>query len=85
MTEKKSDRSGAPGCAVSDNAQAAADRRAKVRNDLLGLATALEEQLTLENRLAVDIPEGVVQVRLNVSSTLAKQLEKSLRYAVKLI
>ena len=66
-------------------AKAGATRRAEVRNDLLGLAAALEEQRDLENRLKEDIPEGTVTVELNISMTLAEQLEDSLRYAVRLI
>jgi hypothetical protein len=66
--------------APSYGAQVAADIRGALREDLAGLADALNIEL-MRAACLTDEPEGTVTINLEISKTLAIRLDKSLRLA----
>ena len=66
-------------------AQAAANRRSRIRTHLACLANDLQTQLDLENGMTPDEPEGTVVVELEFSTTWARELIDSLDDARSLI
>ena len=65
-------------------AQDAVDRRKNIRADLIGLADELHTKL-LTVAAETDGPEGSICIRLEISKTLAIQLDQSLRDAAGMI